>query len=319
MSAHLSPGSRLRALLGDHEVVVAPGASDALTARLIEKAGFPAVYVTGAGIANALLGVPDVGLTTLTEVAAQAAHIVASVKVPVFADADTGFGGIGNVQRTVREFERAGLAGLHIEDQSLPKRCGHFDGKSVVSMDEMVLRVHSAVAARHDDDLVIIARTDARGVEGLDAALERAALCVDAGADMIFVEGLLDEDEFRTVGRELAGVPLVANMVEGGKSPLLPAQRLGELGFRLVIHANLALRLGALAIQRGLAELRQTGTSAAMLDRILPWDERQAIVGLADATETERRLLDRAEATMAAHRRSPEFAGSLPKVPQEGR
>ena len=318
MSVHLSPGSRLRALLGDHEVVVAPGASDALTARLIEKAGFPAVYVTGAGIANALLGVPDVGLTTLTEVAAQAAHIVASVKVPVFADADTGFGGIGNVQRTVREFERAGLAGLHIEDQSLPKRCGHFDGKSVVSKDEMVLRVHAAVDARQDDDLVIIARTDARGVEGLDAALERAALCVDAGADMIFVEGLLDEDEFRTVGRELAGVPLVANMVEGGKSPLLSAQRLGELGFRLVIHANLALRLGALAIQRGLAELRQTGTSAGMLDRILPWDERQAIVGLADATEMERRLLNRAEATMAAHCRSPEWAGRSQKISQEG-
>ena len=318
MSVHLSPGSRLRALLCDHEVVVAPGASDALTARLIEKAGFPAVYVTGAGIANALLGVPDVGLTTLTEVAAQAAHIVASVKVPVFADADTGFGGIGNVQRTVREFERAGLAGLHIEDQSLPKRCGHFDGKSVVSKDEMVLRVHAAVDARQDDDLVIIARTDARGVEGLDAALERAALCVDAGADMIFVEGLLDEDEFRTVGRELAGVPLVANMVEGGKSPLLPAQRLGELGFRVVIHANLALRLGALAIQCGLAELRQTGTSAGMLDRILPWDERQAIVGLADANEMERRLLNRAEATMAAHRRSPEWAGGPQKIPQEG-
>ena len=318
MSVHLSPGSRLRALLGDHEVVVAPGASDALTARLIEKAGFPAVYVTGAGIANALLGVPDVGLTTLTEVAAQAAHIVASVEVPVFADADTGFGGIGNVQRTVREFERAGLAGLHIEDQSLPKRCGHFDGKSVVSIDEMVLRVHAAVDARQDDDLVIIARTDARGVEGLDAALERAALCVDAGADMIFVEGLLDEDEFRTVGRELAGVPLVANMVEGGKSPLLPAQRLGELGFRVVIHANLALRLGALAIQSGLAELRQTGTSAGMLNRILPWDERQAIVGLADATEMERRLLNRAAATMAAHRRSPEWAGRSQKIPQEG-
>ena len=213
MSVHLSPGSRLRALLGDHEVVVAPGASDALTARLIEKAGFPAVYVTGAGIANALLGVPDVGLTTLTEVAAQAAHIVASV---------------------------------------------------------------------------------------------------------IFVEGLLDEDEFRTVGRELAGVPLVANMVAGGKSPLLSAQRLGELGFRLVILANLALRLGALAIQRGLAELRQTGTSAGMLDRILPWDERQAIVGLADATEMERRLLNRAEATMAAHRRSPEWAGRPQRIPQEG-
>ena len=286
-----------------------------MTARLIEKAGFPAVYVTGAGIANALLGVPDVGLTTLTEVAAQAAHIVASVEVPVFADADTGFGGIGNVQRTVREFERAGLAGLHIEDQSLPKRCGHFDGKSVVSIDEMVLRIHSAVDARQNDDLVIIARTDARGVEGLDAALERAALGVDAGADMIFVEGLLDEDEFRTVGRELAGVPLVANMVEGGKSPLLPAQRLGELGFRLVIHANLALRLGALAVQRGLAELRQTGTSTGLLDRILPWDERQAIVGLADATEMERRLLNQAEAIMAAHRRSPEWAGSPPKIP----
>jgi 2-methylisocitrate lyase-like PEP mutase family enzyme len=302
VTVETSAGSRFRALLRAREVVITPGASDPLTARLIERAGFPAVYVTGAGIANAFLGVPDVGLTTLTEVATAAARIVDRVTVPVFADADTGFGGVGSVQRTVREFERAGLAGLHIEDQTMPKRCGHFDGKSVVPMEEMVLRVHAALEARQDDDFVIIARTDARAVEGLDSALERAALCVTAGVDMIFVEGLVDEDEFRIVGRELAGVPLIANMVEGGKSPLIPAARLSELGFQIVLYANLALRLGALAIKRGLDELREQGTSAGMLDQILPWEERQTIVGLGETSERELHLLDLTEVTMADHR-----------------
>jgi 2-methylisocitrate lyase-like PEP mutase family enzyme len=295
-------GARLRSLLGRGQIVVAPGAADAWTGRLIEEAGFSALYVTGAGIANVLLGVPDIGMTTLTEVAGQAKRIADAVQIPVIADADTGFGGVASIQRTVREYERAGLAGLHIEDQQMPKRCGHFDGKSIVPAEEMVLRLHAALDARRDPDFVIIARTDARAVEGLEATIRRARLYAAVGVDALFVEAPTSVDEFRVIGRELPSLPLVANMVEGGRSPLLPAEELRTLGFSLVLYPNLALRLGAFAIKRGLQVLRQSGTSAGLLDRILPWDERQALVKLPQAEADERRLLDRSARTMQGHR-----------------
>jgi 2-methylisocitrate lyase-like PEP mutase family enzyme len=281
---------------------VAPGAADAWTGRLIEEAGFPALYVTGAGVANVLLGVPDIGMTTLTEMVGQAKRIAGAVQIPVIADADTGFGGVASIQRTVREYEQAGLAGLHIEDQQMPKRCGHFDGKSIVPPEEMVLRLHAALDARRDPAFVIIARTDARAVEGLEAAIRRARLYATVGVDAIFVEAPTSVDEFRAIARELPELPLVANMVEGGKSPLLPAEELRTLGFSLVLYPNLALRLGAFAIKRGLQVLRQSGTSAGLLDRILPWDERQALVGLPRAQADERRLLERSARTMQGHR-----------------
>ena len=187
---HSAPGARLRQLIARPEALVLPGAADAWTARLIVHCGYPAVYVTGAGIANTMLGVPDIGLTTFSEMLEQTRRIVNSVGVPVLADIDTGFGGIANVQRTIRAYERAGVAAVHIEDQEMPKRCGHFNGKTVIPAQEMVAKVHAAVSARQTDDLMIIARTDARSVESLDAAIERAKLYLDAGADGIFVEAL---------------------------------------------------------------------------------------------------------------------------------
>ncbi len=296
MSDATTPGTRLRALLTGDDAVIAPGASDAWTARLVQEAGFPMVYATGAGIANSLLGMPDVGLTTLTEMATQVGLIAERVDLPVLADADTGFGGAANVQRTVRAYERAGLGGLHLEDQVMPKKCGHFDDKSVVAVDEMLVRLDAALDARRDPTFVVVARTDARAVEGLDAAIERARRYADAGADALFVEALTSVDEFRVVGEELRGIPLIANMVEGGKSPLLGADELGALGYRVVLHANLALRLGAFAIRDGLAVLREKRSSEPLLDRILPWADRQSIVGLDDVQAMERRILERREA-----------------------
>jgi 2-methylisocitrate lyase-like PEP mutase family enzyme len=297
-SAGDSRPRQLRKLLAGDGVVVMPGASDAWTAKLIDKAGFPAAYVTGAGIANSMLGVPDIGLTTQTEMVTQIGHIAAAVDIPVLADADTGFGGVANIQRTIREYERIGVAGLHLEDQEMPKRCGHFAGKSVVSIEDMVLRLHAALDARADSDFMIIARTDARGVEGFDRAIERAKAYAHTGVDAIFIEALESADEFRRAGEALAGVPLIANMVEGGRSPLIPSAELGQMGYRIVLHANLALRVGAFAITRALQELREEGTSAGLLDTMLPWDERQDLVGLDQVIETENRLLRMTSATL---------------------
>jgi 2-methylisocitrate lyase-like PEP mutase family enzyme len=287
----------MRRLLAQ-DLVIAPGASDAWTARLIEDAGFAAAYMTGGGLANALLGVPDVGLTTLTEVISQAARMADAVRIPLIVDADTGFGGVASIQRTVRELERAGVAGLHIEDQVAPKRCGHFDGKAVVSTEDMVLRLHAALDARRDSDFMIIARTDARAVEGLDSAIERAHTYASLGIDGVFIEALLSAEEFETVGREFPQLPLIANMVEGGKSPLIPVAELRQMGFNLVIYANFVLRIGAFAVRRGLKILRETGTTASLLDEMLTWEERQALVGMPDLANMEERVSERTLLTM---------------------
>lgn len=282
----------LRSLLTDGRPHILPGAADALTARLVERAGFDAVYVTGAGVANTQLGAPDVGLLTQTEMVMQLQRIAAAVSLPILADADTGYGGVGSVARTVREYERAGVHGLHLEDQDLPKRCGHFEGKAVVPVDEMRLRLAAALDARTNPDFLIIARTDARAVEGFDAALERARAYRAQGADVIFFEAPQSVEELRAVGEAFRGVPLVANMVEGGKTPQLPANELYALGYNLIICANTALRLAAKAVQEGLRTLRETGTSAGVVDRMLTWQERQELVGLDENDRFERRLLE---------------------------
>ncbi|MBC5811116.1 MAG: isocitrate lyase/phosphoenolpyruvate mutase family protein [Candidatus Eremiobacteraeota bacterium] len=282
----------LRSLLTDGRPHILPGAADALTARLVERAGFDAVYVTGAGVANTQLGAPDVGLLTQTEMVMQLQRIAAAVSLPILADADTGYGGVGSVARTVREYERAGVHGLHLEDQDLPKRCGHFEGKAVVPVDEMRLRLAAARDARTNPDFLIIARTDARAVEGFDAALERARAYRAQGADVIFFEAPQSVEELRAVGEAFRGVPLVANMVEGGKTPQLPANELYALGYNLIICANTALRLAAKAVQEGLRTLRETGTSAGVVDRMLTWQERQELVGLDENDRFERRLLE---------------------------
>lgn len=285
----MTRAAALRARLGEPRILVAPGAADALTARVIEEAGFEAVYATGAGIANALLGVPDVGLTTMTEIVAQAGRMADAVGVPVIADADTGFGGPHNVVRTVRELERAGVAAIQLEDQVSPKRCGHFEGKEVIPTAEMVKKIEAALYARRDPDLVLIARTDARAVEGLAAAIERGRAYAAAGADVVFVEAPRTVEELRRLPGAIPA-PLLANMVEGGKTPLLPASELEAMGYRIVIFANAALRVALKAVGEAMRVLRAEGTTASLLDRMVPWEERQRLVGLPRFEALDRRF-----------------------------
>jgi 2-methylisocitrate lyase-like PEP mutase family enzyme len=270
--------SVIAAAQSDRRAVILPGAYDALSARLIEAAGFDAVYLTGAGLANSSLGVPDIGLVTLTELRDHVARIADAVSVPLVVDADTGFGNAINMRRTVKLLERAGASALQIEDQVFPKKCGHFAGKAVIPAAEMVQKVHAAVDARASEELLIIARTDARAVSTMEEALERAHLYREAGADILFVEAPESLDELATIGSSF-DVPLVANMVEGGKTPLLTAGELAALGFSLVLFANAALRVSQRAITEMLRELWATGGTSGVLDRMATWDERQSSVG----------------------------------------
>ena len=281
---------RLAELLAGDKPVLAPGAYDGLSACLIEQAGFDVVYMTGFGTAASLLGRPDVGLLGLNEMVDNARRIVAAVGVPVIADADTGYGNAINVIRTVQEYERAGLAGLHLEDQVMPKRCGHMVGKSVIPAAEMVAKLQAAVAARRDPDFLLIARTDARAVEGVDAALHRARQYRAAGADMLFVEALEGEAEIELVARELADVPLLFNWVEGGRTPPLPYDRIKELGYALVIFPIGTVLAATRAIQRELAALRAAGTPLTALGELPTFDEFVDLVGLADVRQLEQRF-----------------------------
>jgi methylisocitrate lyase len=244
-----------------------PGAFNAATAKLIERAGFPAVYVSGAGLANATAGVPDIGLLTLTEVARLAGYIAAAVSVPALVDADTGFGGPANTARALREFERAGLAGLHLEDQVFPKRCGHLAGKELVPVEEITEKLRAAAAARSDPDFLIVARTDARAVEGFDSAVERAQAYLAAGADAIFPEALESEREFREFARRVRA-PLMANMTEFGRSPLLSARRLAALGYKMVIYPQGAFRVAMQAEEAFLRDLKRRGSQKAWIERM---------------------------------------------------
>src|SRR5579871_6130279 len=243
----LTPGARLRQAYSERTIAI-PGAFNALVARMAERAGFAAVYQSGAALSAGLAALPDVGLLTQSEFTEQARYLASAVDIPVISDADTGFGEPLAVERTVEQFERAGLAGLHLEDQELPKRCGHLSGKSLVSCSEMVSKLEAAVAARHDPNFVIIARTDARASEGMESAVERARAYLDAGADMIFPEALQTPDEFARFGKEL-GAPLIANMTEFGKSPLLSVAELSEMGFRAVLFPVTLFRVAMLAAE----------------------------------------------------------------------
>lgn len=275
MNPTRSPGLSLRDLCR-RGVVAMPGAFNALCARAIQKAGFDAVYVSGAGMSNAVCGLPDVGLTTLTEVVAHAHAIAAAVTVPILVDADTGFGEAINAARTVRELQAAGVAGIHLEDQVLPKKCGHLDGKDVIPTDAMTEKIRAAVAARTDPGFVILARTDARAIEGFDAAVQRGHAYLAAGADGVFPEAMADADEFRRFAAAFADVRtqsgrppiLLANMTEFGKSALLPLADLSAMGYRIVIYPQTALRVGFGAITKMLADLRRDGTQSAWLDRM---------------------------------------------------
>lgn len=255
-----------------------PGAFNAATAKLIERAGFPAVYVSGAGLANATAGVPDIGLLTLGEVTQLAGYIARAVGIPVLCDADTGFGGAANVARTVEEFERAGLAGLHLEDQQFPKRCGHLAGKQLVSREEMEAKIRAAVKARVDRDFVLVARTDARAVEGFDAAVERARAYLAAGADAIFPEALESPREFRDFAKKI-DAPLMANMTEFGRGPLLSAKQLAAMGYRIVIFPLTAFRAAMRTEEECLRELKRRGSQKGWLSRMQTRAELYELLG----------------------------------------
>ena len=259
--------ARLHRLIAAPEIVVAPGAFDCITARLVDTAGFPAVYITGSGVSMSALGAPDVGLMSYGEILDRVQRIADVVSIPVIADADTGFGGPLNIMRTVRDFERAGVSAIQIEDQAWPKKCGHEPGRVIVPAAEMVGRIKAAVDAR-TDGIAIIARTDARSTEGLDAAIERSNLYAEAGADILFLESPESEAELETLNRQLTK-PTLANMVEGGRTPVLPYPQLQDIGFSVAIFPNSLTRLlgrtGALLM----AELKRAGTTAGMADSML--------------------------------------------------
>ncbi|HKS64562.1 MAG TPA: isocitrate lyase/phosphoenolpyruvate mutase family protein [Xanthobacteraceae bacterium] len=288
--------TRLKELLARRTAMPMPGAANAMFARVIEDLGFESVYVTGAGIANMYLGVPDIGLTTLTEIADHIAPIADAVAIPMLVDADTGFGNALNMMRTVRVMERAGAAGVQIEDQVFPKKCGHFAGKDVIAIDEMVQKVKAAVDARRDQDFQIVARTDSRAVLGIDAAIERAQLLIEAGADATFVEAPLNEQELARIPRELK-IPQVANIVFGGKTPDLGRDRLAAMGFGAVLYANAALQASIKATQDVLGALQRDGSLAAVGDRLAGFAERQRTVRKDDYDALEQRY---AASTLAA-------------------
>jgi 2-methylisocitrate lyase-like PEP mutase family enzyme len=269
--------TRLKQIVAKRAAVQAPGTANALFARVIEELGFEVVYVTGAGIANMHLGAPDIGLTTLTEIANSVAAIADAVALPLVVDADTGFGNAVNMVRTVRVLERAGAAGLQIEDQVFPKKCGHFAGKEVIPLDEMVQKVKAAVDARHDGDLQIIARTDSRAIEGLDRAIERTRAYLEAGADIAFVEAPTSLAELARVTREIKA-PHVANIVFGGKTPDPGQAELAKMGFSLVLYANAALQAAVKATFDVLGALKRDGSLDGVAGQIASFEERQRVV-----------------------------------------
>jgi carboxyvinyl-carboxyphosphonate phosphorylmutase len=283
--------AQLRELLAAGAPILAPGVYDALGARLVEEAGFPAVYMTGFGTAASLLGRPDVGLLTMSEMVDNAHRIARACALPVIADADTGYGNAVNVVRTVHEYEQAGVAAIHLEDQVAPKKCGHMEGKQVIPTDEMLTKVRAAVAARDSDDFVIIARTDAGAVEGLPAAIDRARRYRDAGADVLFVEAATTEAEVETIADELDDVPLLFNWAEGGKTPPLPYDRLRELGFAIVIFPIGTLLVATASIRAALAEVAQAGTPIPIMDRIPRFAEFLDFIGLPEIDELQQQFL----------------------------
>ncbi len=278
--------TQFRQLLAEPGIITAPGAYDCLTAAIIERTGFPAVYMTGAGTSVARIGYPDLALATATEMLANAASIAATVDVPVIADADTGYGGTMNVRRTIREYERTGVAAVHIEDQQFPKRCGHLEDKRVVSIDEMVQKIHAAVDARTDDDFTIIVRTDALAVTGWADTLRRCDAFTEAGADALFVEALNSAEEAAEIVARTS-VPLLYNFVETGKSPLLNVAELERLGFKMVIFPGSAFMSVAYRVGQVMAELKATGTTEHLVGQMTPLTEAFELMGLSEMLERD--------------------------------
>ena len=275
-----SAGKKLRDAIEDSTIQV-PGAFNALVARLIEQAGYDAMYLSGAAFSVGTMALPDVGLFTLTELAQQTAYLTRRTDIPLIVDADTGFGAAVNVERTIVELEAAGAAAIQLEDQELPKRCGHLSGKALVEIPEMCSKLRAAAAARDDVDLVLVARTDARGVQGLDAAIDRAKRYLDAGADWIFPEALADKGEFEAFADAIEA-PLVANMTEFGQSPLLSLDELADLGFAAVIYPVTLLRTAMKAVEAALSVIAADGTQAELLDLMQSRQELYDLIGYSD-------------------------------------
>ena len=282
--------TKLRELLAQPQILVAPGAHDALSAKIVAKAGFDAVYFTGYGQAASHLGGPDVGLMTMTEMVMRARNFAAAVDVPVIADGDTGFGNVINVMRTVQEYEAAGVAAIQLEDQVAPKKCGHMTGRQVVPLEEMVGKIKAAVSARKDPDFVIIARTDARTNLGIEEALRRGKAFAEAGADVLFIESPESLEEMKLITSSF-NIPVLANMVEGGRTPLMTAQELQELGYGLVIFPTSSTYITAQAVTRVMQELKTTGTTKAMLGEMIPFQQFNELVGLPAVREIEDKFL----------------------------
>jgi 2-methylisocitrate lyase-like PEP mutase family enzyme len=268
---------RLRDLLRARKAVLLPGAANALTARVIEDLGFAAIYVTGAGVTNTFLGMPDIGLISVTELAIHVGAMREAVALPLIVDADTGFGNALNVGRTIQTLERAGANAIQIEDQDFPKRCGHFSGKSVIPCAEMVQKIRAAVDARNDPDLVIMARTDAIAVNGFDDAMERAAAYIEAGADMTFVEAPHSKDQIAAIPARLP-TPQLINIVAGGLTPMIPLHELEHMGYAMVLYANAALQAAVAGMQKVLGQLKERGSLSGRANDLASFEERQRLV-----------------------------------------
>jgi 2-methylisocitrate lyase-like PEP mutase family enzyme len=286
----MNPRQTLKNLFQRNKLLVAPGCFDGLSARLVEEAGFEAAYLSGGAVARSM-GIPDIGLVTMSEAIERAAQVVSAIKIPIIADADTGYGNAVNLVRTVREFERIGVAAIHIEDQVTPKRCGHLDGKEVVPLAEVAQKIAAALATRTDPDFCIIARTDARAVNGMDDAIERANVFAKLGVDAIFVEAPQSEEELAEIPRRLPGVPLLVNVFKGGKTPMLPMDRLEKMGYRIAIYPSETQRAAIHAMRNALSTLKREGTTESIDDTLTTFKERDRVVGLDDWQKIEREYL----------------------------
>ncbi|MGZ8489024.1 MAG: isocitrate lyase/PEP mutase family protein [Candidatus Binatia bacterium] len=286
----MNPRQTLKALLRRNKLLVAPGCFDGLSARLVQEAGFEAAYLSGGAVARSM-GIPDIGLVTMSESIDRAVQVVAAINIPIIADADTGYGNAVNLVRSVREFERAGVAAIHIEDQITPKRCGHLDGKEVISLSEMAKKLEAALATRTDPDFCIIARTDARGVKGFDDAVKRANAFAKLGVDAIFFEAPQSEEELAEIPRRVPNIPLLVNVFKGGKTPMLPMPRLEQMGYRIAIYPSETQRAAIHAMRTVLSTLKREGTTESIDAALTTFKDRDKVVGLDDWNKIEREFM----------------------------
>ncbi|MCC2653935.1 MAG: putative methylisocitrate lyase [Microvirga sp.] len=281
--------TRLKQLLTDEKLLMAPGAYDVLSAKVVQMAGFDAVYMTGYGTSASILGQPDVGLLTMNEMVEHARNIAQAVDIPVLADGDTGYGNPLNIRRTVSEYERAGVCAIQLEDQVFPKRCGHMLGRKVIAMEEMVQKIKAATDARQDEDFVIIARTDARTNYGLEEALRRGKAYEEAGADVLFIESPESVDELRQINEAFPNTPTLANMIEGGRTPFLPVSELEALGFGIALYPTGPLYAAAKAVKGYVEELKTAGTTAGKVQDMIAFEEFNQLIGLPEYNRLEER------------------------------